>query len=201
VATGISVIPGASQLLGFRNAYRYGVASALAGVLARLAAFAVMVVLVSLGVAALLVQSGLIFGVVKWAGVAYLAFLGCQSWWTARSPADRSPARPSPAEAAPRRLPIVVWQEFLVAATNPKAVFLFAALLPQFLRSAQSPAAGLLLIGFAYLCVEAVCATIYVAVGSRLGTSDVTAARDRVISRVTGTCLLGFAVYLAVALS
>jgi threonine/homoserine/homoserine lactone efflux protein len=49
--------------------------------------------------------------------------------------------------------------------------------------------------------VEAVCATVYVTVGSRLGAMGGTTAHDRVISCVTGTCLLGFAVYLAVPLT
>jgi hypothetical protein len=49
--------------------------------------------------------------------------------------------------------------------------------------------------------MEAVCATVYVAGGSRLAAMDITASRDRVISRATGTCLLGLAVYLALPLS
>jgi threonine/homoserine/homoserine lactone efflux protein len=206
VAAGISFIPGANQLLGFRNAYRYGVARALLGVLGRLAAFTIMAVLVSLGLAALLVHSGLIFSIVKWAGVSYLAFLGCQAWWAAarqdKTPqAGRPDARRPPADAAPVRRLLLVQQEFVVAATNPKAVFLFAALLPQFLRSAGSPAAGLLLIGLAYVCVEAASATVYVTVGSRLRTLRGTAAHDRLILAVSGTCLAGFAVYLAVFLT
>lgn len=126
VAAGISVIPGANQLLGFRNAYRYGVAPALVGVL---------------GAAGRLRHHG-------------------------------HPGQPGASRA--------------VAAVSPQR---------------RSPALGLLLIGFAYVCMEAVCATVYVAVGSRLPAMDITASRDRVISRATGTCLLGLAVYLALPLS
>jgi threonine/homoserine/homoserine lactone efflux protein len=100
--------------------------------------------------------------------VAYLTFLGCQAWWTARRgklrPPGQSRARQSPPDPAPGRRPLLARQEFLVAATNPNA-------------------------------------TVYVTVGSRLGAMGGTAAHDRVISRVTGTCLLGFAVYLAVPLT
>lgn len=72
----ISVIPGANRLLGLWNAYREGACVALLAVCGRLAAFAVMVVLVSAGLGALLLQSEQLFTAVKWIGVAYLLYLG-----------------------------------------------------------------------------------------------------------------------------
>ena len=60
-------------------------------------------------------------------------------------------------------------QEFLVAASNPKALILFTVFLPQFLgRDADSMAAPLLLLGTAYIAVEFFCACGYAALGSRL---------------------------------
>ena len=78
----ISVIPGANQLLGLRNAYREGPRAALVAVGGRLAAFAVMIVLVSAGLGTLLLQSERLFTAIKWIGVAYLLYLGVQTLWS-----------------------------------------------------------------------------------------------------------------------
>ncbi len=89
-------------------------------------------------------------------------------------------------------------QEFTVAATNPKAIVLFAALLPQFLRGGPGGATlALVVLGAVYNVVEAVCALFYSFLGARLRRIDITPARDRLIQRVAGTSLIGFAVYLA----
>jgi threonine/homoserine/homoserine lactone efflux protein len=72
----VSAIPGANQLLGLRNAFRYGMFSALLAVLGRLAAFVVFIGLVVVGLGAVLTASEAAFTVIKWAGVAYLLWIG-----------------------------------------------------------------------------------------------------------------------------
>jgi threonine/homoserine/homoserine lactone efflux protein len=82
IALGISLVPGANQLLGLRNSYRNGLRTAMIAVSGRLAAFAIMIVLVAVGLGAVLVQSEIVFSMVKWAGVAYLFYLGLRSLWS-----------------------------------------------------------------------------------------------------------------------
>lgn len=102
---------------------RAGIASALgveAGTLLHVAA-------AGLGVAALVAASPVAFGIVKYAGVAYLAYLGVQAL---RHP---SPAATGVAQKAP------LWRLFMdgavVNALNPKLVLFFLAFLPQFVRT------------------------------------------------------------------
>jgi threonine/homoserine/homoserine lactone efflux protein len=193
----ISVIPGANQLLGLRNAYRQGPRVALVAVGGRLAAFAVMVALVSAGLGTLLLQSERLFTAIKWTGVVYLLYLGVQtlrSSWRAAPTADDATTHVGPPAGG-------VWalgrEEFVVAGTNPKAVLLFAALLPQFVSGPGPLTAGLLTVGVAYLAVEFAVAVGYAVAGAQLRRASVSARVDRGIQRTTGVCLIGFAAYFA----
>jgi len=83
-----------------------------------------------LGLGALLKTSAWLFGALKLAGAAYLIWLGIRQW---RARDDLFARAPAPAAASsPRRLFL---QGLLVAATNPKSILFFTALLPQFMRA------------------------------------------------------------------
>jgi len=58
---------------------RVGVTEAVIALTGRLTAFAVMLALAAAGLAAVLTRSQTVFELVKWAGVAYLAYLGFRS--------------------------------------------------------------------------------------------------------------------------
>ncbi len=81
----------------------------------------------SIGLAALFAVSPLALNVVKYAGAAYLIYLGSKAFTTATPAAqDASAAQPR----APRR---AFGDGFLVALLNPKTALFFAAFLPQFM--------------------------------------------------------------------
>ncbi|MBL7254015.1 LysE family translocator [Paractinoplanes lichenicola] len=187
-ATLVSLIPGANQLLGLRNAVRYGTARALTGVLARLAAFVVLIGLVVAGLGAVLATSAAALEIVKWIGVVYLAWLGITSLRSARR---------DPGPSAPDR-PAVMVNEFVVAISNPKALLLFAALLPQF-TDTSAPGAGLrlALLGVAYLGIELLVGLGYIAVGRALGATGIPARTQRRVDLGAGITFLGLAGLLA----
>jgi threonine/homoserine/homoserine lactone efflux protein len=190
----ISVIPGANQLLGLRNAVRYGMWRAMLAVFGRLGAFLVLVGLVVAGLGALLTAYGQALTFVKWCGVAYLVWLGLTSLWRAR--AARAGQPDDPITVTSGRL---IRQEFLVAITNPKAMLLFAAVLPQF-TSGGGIGGQLAVLGSAYLVIEASIALGYVAVGARIGGLNVLQPRlRRRIDLFTGSLFLVLAGFLAVS--
>ncbi|GAA2437032.1 LysE family translocator [Actinomadura vinacea] len=195
IALGISLVPGANQLLGLRNSYRNGLRTAMIAVGGRLVAFAIMIVLVALGLGAVLVQSEMVFSTVKWAGVAYLFYLGVRRLWSSwRRPAEST--SPVGTDPTPGGVLALGREEFLVAAGNPKAVLLFAALLSQFVSGPGSTVGGLLLVGTGHLVVETLVALLYAVLGSQLRRIVISARVDRLVARVTGVCLIGFAAYL-----
>jgi threonine/homoserine/homoserine lactone efflux protein len=97
-----------------------------AGVLAALGVglgCGVHIALAALGLSALLATSALAFAVVKWAGAAYLVWIGI------------SMLRQRPGEGAAVAAPrgrSVFWQGALTNALNPKVALFFLAFLPQF---------------------------------------------------------------------
>ena len=109
----------------------------------------------SLGLAALLAVSTLAFGVVKFAGAAYLIWLGIK--------ALRAPPLP-PASApgtVPPRLRRIVRDGCVVALLNPKTALFFAAFLPQFIDPAASTAWQSVAFGATFVLIAACTDTAY----------------------------------------
>jgi threonine/homoserine/homoserine lactone efflux protein len=191
-----SMIPGASQFLGLGNAVRHGAAWALAGIVGRLAAFAVLIWLVMAGVGAILATSATALTVIKWVGAMYLAWIGIASL-------RRAWGAPLASEA-PMALETrggvwrVVINEFIVAISNPKAMLLFAALLPQFIDG-ELGAASLQIapLGAAYLVVEFLVGLGYVGLGGWIGAGNLSMRTRRRVDFGSGVCFLGVAGLLA----
>ena len=89
----------------------------------------------ALGLSAILVSSATAFTAVKYAGAAYLVYLGLRTLLT------RGEAEPV-AAPAPRRLSRVFWQGALVNVLNPKTALFFFAFFPQFVDPARGSVAG-----------------------------------------------------------
>jgi threonine/homoserine/homoserine lactone efflux protein len=85
----------------------------------------------ALGLAALFAVSSLAFSIVKYAGAAYLIYLGVKAL---RRPATIA----APGGFAPPQKRRIARDGFLVALLNPKTALFFAAFLPQFIDPARS---------------------------------------------------------------
>ena len=176
--------PGANNLLAFVSATRVGWRAAARGILGRLAAWVVLVVLVSFGLDALLRTSELAFVALKWVGVAYLLFLAWQ-FWTADT---RS-------EIAMPDTRTLMRREFLTLMGNPKAYLLLTAFLPQFV-DVNAPLTGqLFILGTLYLAAEGVAALLWVTAGTLIGAHALTPIRRAIINRASAG-LMGMAALL-----
>jgi threonine/homoserine/homoserine lactone efflux protein len=101
----------------------------------------------AIGLSALLAASSAAFTLVKWAGAAYLCFLGVRMLLSRAAASD--PASASGAVS----LRQVFLQGALTNVLNPKVALFFLAFLPQFV-DADSPhkAAAFLLLGLVFIC-------------------------------------------------
>ncbi|MGW4370530.1 LysE family translocator [Nocardia takedensis] len=197
----IAISPGANQLLSLRNALRQGFTDAVVALSGRFSAFSILVVAAATGLGGLLLASEPAFAAVKWCGVAYLIFLGARMLHRTRAPKnapDIDAEHEHDSSAGRRGRWELARQEFVVAATNPKALLLFAAFLPQFLdHAAGTVPLQLIALGIAYIGVEFLAALVYAGLGATLTTFDITARTLRLFDRVTGTTMLALAGGLA----
>jgi threonine/homoserine/homoserine lactone efflux protein len=183
---------GPNNLMALTNGMRLGVGPALVAGSGRLPAFAVMIALAAVGLGALLVTSELLFSLVKWAGAAYLIWLGVK---LLRSGAPELEAG-SAAASSPDVKPLIL-RDFWVAAGNPKAVLIFTAIFPQFLTPQSSPLQAFAVMGATFLALEVVGVAVYALIGRHVG--RLAKGRNALawINRVSGGMLIGFGVLLA----
>ena len=121
------ITPGPSHLLMLSNSMTHGFRPSLATTAGDLTANALQMLAAGLGLAAILVASQNALTVIKWAGVAYLIWMGIRMWRHASHAKTTAGAAPSAS------LKTLWGQGFLTSAANPKAVVFFAALFPQFI--------------------------------------------------------------------
>ena len=194
VAALLTVSPGADTFLVVRNTLRGGREDGWATVAGICSGLFVHALLSALGVSALLAHSAAAFFALKIAGAFYLAWLGIQSLRAAaHGPAAAEPAGVPAARVPPARS---FREGFLTNLLNPKVIVFYLALLPQFLSPGDAVLAksllltaihfvqGILWLGFVAWGVDrsrhfflrpalrramdALCGTIFVALGLRL---------------------------------
>ncbi|QFU15046.1 LysE family translocator [Microvirga thermotolerans] len=183
---------GPNNLLSLTYGLQQGVRTAVLASGGRLVAFALMIALTALGVGAVLAASEAAFTALKWAGAAYLVWLGIRIL-RASGPAA------SAVGAAPRRtLRALSLQEFWTAIGNPKAILIFTAFLPQFVDP-QSYWTGFALAGLIFLVLEAVAVLFYAVLGQRLGAFGRNGRVFGWLNRASGATMIGFGVALLFA--
>lgn len=148
-ATGLSLSPGPNGLLALTHGALHGPRKAVWTVAGGAVGFVALIALSMFGIGALLQTSLGWLAVLKWAGGAYLVWLGIQVW---RSP----PIGLSLDEggAAPRHGLSLAWQGALSAVTNPKGILFFAAFLPQFIDPARGLAMQFVVMAGTFAAVE-----------------------------------------------
>jgi homoserine/homoserine lactone efflux protein len=131
-AVGLSLSPGPNGLLALTHGALHGRRKAMYTVAGGVSGFVAVIALSMFGIGALLQASLVWLTVMKWAGGAYLVWLGIQVW---RAP----PIGLDVAGTAPPRAGWSLFSQGLLSAvTNPKALLFFAAFLPQFIDPARS---------------------------------------------------------------
>src|ERR1700753_1757921 len=124
------VIPGPSVLFVVGRALAYGRRTALTTVVGNAAGNYNVAVCIALGLGVILERSDAVFEIVKLSGALYLVWLGIRALRDRKRLASALDAR---AERAGRP---ALRDGYIVGLTNPKALILFGAVLPQFVDRA-----------------------------------------------------------------
>ncbi|WP_246263658.1 LysE family translocator [Caulobacter soli] len=119
-------IPGPSVLYIFARSIEQGRLAGFISIIGIHAATLVHVLVAVLGLSAILASSTLAFNVIKYAGAAYLIWLGVKRILS------HAPAVEAPLDPKPRKYSRLLGDGFVVNLLNPKTALFFLAFLPQF---------------------------------------------------------------------
>jgi threonine/homoserine/homoserine lactone efflux protein len=143
---------------------------------------------IALGLGWILAHALTWFEMLRFAGAAYLIWLGIQAW---RGAGQGAPA--------PRDDRVYFWRGFLVALSNPKTIAFFTAFLPQFVDPSL-PAAPQLALMCAVSVLLAALSDSGWAMLAGLGRTWLTQpARAKLLRRISGLTLIGGGVWLSLS--
>jgi threonine/homoserine/homoserine lactone efflux protein len=189
----LTVTPGPAVLFVVSQGLRLGSAGALWSAAGILATNALYFAVSATGVGAVLVASGHLFTVVKWAGAAYLVYLGGTALLR---PALPPRARGTVNCADPGRRTLLL-RGFVLQLSNPKALLFFVAILPQFIDQGGPIAIQILVLGATSIVLECVVLAAYAAAAGRAARLATQLRFATATSRLSGVLLVGAALGLA----
>ncbi|MFC6671718.1 LysE family transporter [Marinobacterium aestuariivivens] len=142
----ISLSPGAGAVTAMSHGLSQGVRRAQPAILGLISGYGTQILIVGVGLGSLVAASVTLFTLIKWAGVAYLVWLGIQKW--------REKGEFSLGAAKTVHWRRAYLQSLLINITNPKGLVFLVALIPQFLDPHAAQAPQLLIIGGTLVAVD-----------------------------------------------
>jgi threonine/homoserine/homoserine lactone efflux protein len=153
---------------------------------------AVYGVAAALGVAALIDASPVLYEILRWAGVAYMAWLAYETW------ASETETAPDVADHAdPRQVRRAFRQGLVTNLLNPKAAIFFVAVVPTFVQPGQSVVTQTLILTGIFVAVATDVHSAIVMLAGRVQGFANEPSRRRPIRRALALVLLGIACWLA----
>jgi homoserine/homoserine lactone efflux protein len=188
----ISLSPGAGAIAAMSSGLTHGFRRGYFMTFGLILGILTQVVLVGAGLGALIAASSIGFAVVKWAGVAYLIWLGIQQW--------RAPAKPMVAaddggvQVTRKQLVLRGWG---INAVNPKGTVFLLAVVPQFLDLHRSLTPQYTVIGGTLAFTDMVVMAGYTALAARVLAALRSEAHIRVLNRTFGSLFVAAGLLLA----
>ena len=186
-ALALAIVPGPTVTVIVANSLKYGARAGLLNVLGTQAGVAVWMAIAVLGLSAAIQMMGWWFDILKWAGAAYLIWLGFKlirakgEWVMAE--------RPRPAGS-------FLLQGFIVIMSNPKMVVLFGMMIPPFISADQPFVPQMLALSLTFTAIACITDCLYALAAGRAG-QWLSKTRLRALETASGLCLIGGGMWLA----
>lgn len=182
------ITPGPIVTLLIATGATHGVRAALTTVLGATIGNAILIIAIAAGLSWVLKNAVGLFEVLRWAGVAYLVWLGIQAWRSAGRVVETPP-----------QARVHFWRGIFVALTNPKTIAFFTAFLPQFVDPTL-PADRQLFVMCATSILIALIFDSCWATASGLGRAwFMKPSRAKLLGRLSGAVLIGGGIWLSLA--
>lgn len=184
----VVIVPGPNVTVIVANSLRHGARAGLMSVAGTQVGLAVVLAVLVAGLSTLVATMAWWFDWVRLAGAAYLVWLGIRLW---RSHGELGATLPEPRRG-------FFWQGFLVLLSNPKALLFFGAFIPQFVDPAAGITAQVVALGLTFMAVATVFDSGYALLAGGAGRL-LSRERVRLVSRLSGSFLIGGGIWLALA--
>jgi threonine/homoserine/homoserine lactone efflux protein len=190
----LAVLPGPNVVFLLARGAQYGGWSAWRSAVGVETATLVLGFATAFGVGALIAASAVAFQVLKWAGVAYLCWLGLRTLRAQTADDMAGSSSPPPMESVRRE----AMRGFVVGVTNPKVALFLVAFLPQFVRPGASAMSQMVVLTVVFAAVGLACDALWCLAGSGLRQLlRRRLARHRLQRRVPAVAYFGLAGWLA----
>lgn len=184
----LAILPGPIVTLVIANGLRYGTRAALTNIAGAQLGLVIIIGVIAVGLTTLMATMGYWFEWVRFAGAAYLVWLGIKVF--------RSSGEMSSTEAPPPPRGGFFLQGFLVLLSNPKVLVFFGAFIPQFVDMQQDHLPQVIVLGATFTVIAALTDGTYALLAGRAG-KLLSARRVRLVSRISGGFMIGGGIWLA----
>ena len=184
----LAIVPGPTVTVIIANSLRYGARAGFMNVAGTQAGAVIWLAIAALGLQALIAVMGVWFDALRYAGAAYLIWLGIK---LLRSKGDLAVASD---RARPKGSFFL--QGFVVILSNPKMLVLFGALIPPFLSKGGNAGQETLILGVTFAVIAAVSDSLYALAAGRAG-AWMTRSRIRAVEIMSGIFLTAGGAWMA----
>lgn len=190
----LTMLPGLDTAQVLRSVTIGGVKTAYATVVGIFVGVWIWGLAAALGISALLVASHLAYTAVKWAGAAYLIYLGLKMLWQSRHITKETVQSNIDSKNSIRK---TFSRALIINLTNPKTGVFYIAILPQFLPEEFPAIIGGLLLSTIHNLLALIWFTMMI-YGANFAKETLRNPRvQRIIERLSGIALIGFGVRVA----
>jgi len=193
----LTITPGLDTAMVLRSAASKGPRAGVGAALGICLGLLVWGVGAAFGLTALLAASTVAFTAVKWAGAAYLVFLGVKLLLAKPSAASAMSSALAADANIDRGAASALRRGFLSNILNPKVGVFYVTFLPQFIPHGVSVAAFSLLLAGVHVALTLIWFSLLIALTAPLGRILTQRPVARALDRLTGCVFLGFGLKLA----
>ena len=146
----ISIVPGQGMAMVLRQGLIAGTNAARLSIMGNSTGLVIWTLASAVGLSAIFRVSPIAFEILKWAGVAYLVFLGIQTLWSLRTSSHNFDFEGEEAQTAGHAFRV----GFLTNITNAKAMVFALAFLPQYVPTDFNITLGIIIFGAIWITIS-----------------------------------------------
>jgi homoserine/homoserine lactone efflux protein len=186
-AAALALVPGPTVTVIIANSLKHGTRAGMMNVLGTQVGVVIWLAIAVLGLGAAIKVMGVWFDVLRYAGAAYLIWMGLKLFMSKGDLAVATErARPNGS---------FFLQGLVVIMSNPKMLVLFGALIPPFIPPGSDVMRLTLIMGLTFNAIAAMGDTTYALLAGKAG-AWLSQSRIRSIEIISGCCLMGGAMWM-----